>query len=836
MDCFGIRLDLKKKVQTLVDGGMAEPLATRQVLEEEYKSVHGELNDLRKKLGLDEQPYVPFEELNMEEINSLIPEPVSKQETTTSDTSPTITSDISDVETKQQIENFGVPKEDVESVHGVISQVFNGLKKAGLTVAKTVGDWVAIGKGTERPYSLKINGKDVQVKNVQPEVVNGFYSPQHSIDITPELKASVEGGQPLFKGVGDYVETSGYRSQMTEDDKGNYLFFHYSNKKFNQLNPGTVGVHLATSREEKTKIGVSSLYTRPDILEPQVPSDYGYIIRIPKKNVYTFNTDPLNLLEKAKERFEKESKDIAFDLNNQLAYVAKLAAENGFPVTIAEWNIKSSKTLIAKTTEKLGVEKYTNIKPGTLNQTEYAKGTENIKPNAKRRDIPSLFKDNVAQYRIESGKNIVEAIKDFDGSPEATVALTHEIMHPTVVAIIDGAKDGNEVGVKHTKTIVSEFNKANPKNQVTVDELIAGNEEFKVGTTSEQYRAVQEFIAQSWEKYHTEGGKGFSANFQKVLEQITEAFKAVYKSLSGRQLTPELRKMFDEILGKEFISTQEQNLSQKDTKSVTENPTNEQQSETDNTQTQNVDPENIFEQLNNASIDEAREILDLEKLESSKRTVEDIVKEAHQKYITQSVLNEGHYVRETYIINKVNKGHVINASEQYALGNLIHKLMKERRNLNKMIAEAQSKKIFHSDFVDSMTEINDLLDNATKALRVAGGDAGRNLAIRKELLKFDAYSFENLKYEMEVKMKKLGASITGSDLNALETASAKIELKQDDVEVKRSEEVKIIKRNKEIAANNAMAEINKRKNHLKSASKLSESLSKLDNILKGNNC
>ena len=68
--------------------------------------------------------------------------------------------------------------------------------------------------------------------------------------------------------------------------------------------------------------------------------------------------------------------------------------------------------------------------------------------------------------------------------------------------------------------------------------------------TTDKYRAVQEFIAKSWEQYHTEGGKGFSEAFQKVLDQITQAFKAVYKSLTGKELTPELRKMFDEILGK----------------------------------------------------------------------------------------------------------------------------------------------------------------------------------------------------------------------------------------------------------------------------------------------
>jgi len=161
-----------------------------------------------------------------------------------------------------------------------------------------------------------------------------------------------------------------------------------------------------------------------------------------------------------------------------------------------------------------------------------------------------LFKDAEAQYHIQSGKNIIEAIKNFNGSKKATVAITHEVMHPTVVAIIDGAKSGVEKGIKHTDTIVSEYNKAKGK-KITAQELIEGNDAFKEGTTSDTYRAVQEFIADSWEKYHREGGKGFSEAFQKVLEQITQAFTEVYKTLKGKELTPELRKMFDEILGKE---------------------------------------------------------------------------------------------------------------------------------------------------------------------------------------------------------------------------------------------------------------------------------------------
>jgi len=169
-----------------------------------------------------------------------------------------------------------------------------------------------------------------------------------------------------------------------------------------------------------------------------------------------------------------------------------------------------------------------------------------------------------AQYRIENGKNIIEALREFNKAKDkgkAVVAITHEIMHPTVVEIINGSKEGNEIGKKYTQTIIDEFNKATNSN-ITVDELIKGNDEFKNGKTTKQYRDVQEFISESWEKYHTQGAKGFSAEFQKVLKTITEAFKSVYNSLTGKELTPELKKMFDDILGKSEFKAKKKVLSE----------------------------------------------------------------------------------------------------------------------------------------------------------------------------------------------------------------------------------------------------------------------------------
>jgi hypothetical protein len=169
-----------------------------------------------------------------------------------------------------------------------------------------------------------------------------------------------------------------------------------------------------------------------------------------------------------------------------------------------------------------------------------------------------LFQQANAQFRIKSGQRIIEALKDFIKNPNKGVtAIIHEFMHPTVVEIFNGAKNGNKVGLRHANTIISEYNKAKGTN-VTLEEMLSDNDKFINGTTTNTYRDVQEFIAEAWEKYHYEGAKGFSKAFQQVLDAISRAFREVYKNLTGIEVTPELRNMFDELLGKEVVEEIEQ--------------------------------------------------------------------------------------------------------------------------------------------------------------------------------------------------------------------------------------------------------------------------------------
>jgi hypothetical protein len=174
--------------------------------------------------------------------------------------------------------------------------------------------------------------------------------------------------------------------QMTEDGKGNYVFYHYSGKNINTIDPNKFGSNLATGRDEKPGVGISMYYTKKDTSEPGVPSNFGYVVRVPKDKVYSFNDDPLNLLPAAEKLFKKQYPNQAFDPNKQIGFLTKVANSKGYKMTVANWNIKGSFALRAQTTEALKPEKYTRIKPGTLNQTEVlSPELDKLKPNSKKR-------------------------------------------------------------------------------------------------------------------------------------------------------------------------------------------------------------------------------------------------------------------------------------------------------------------------------------------------------------------------------------------------------------------------------------------------------------------
>lgn len=236
-------------------------------------------------------------------------------------------------------------------------------------------------------------------------------------------------GRRIQERRGNLVADAGLDNKMTSDDQGNYIFYHYSDRKLKAISPSKFGKNLVTGRDERPGIGISMYYTRPDVLEVGVPADYGYAVRVPEQSVYPFNEDPLNLLPAAEQEFNKKFPGQAFDLNKQVAFVTQEAAKRGYPMTVAEWNIKGTKALRAQTTEEFKPEVYRELVPGTTNQYKFNPELDKFKPNRKGRIQASRGNRISTDTQIIDGfySPIENRINDFK-QPKASVTKWKEIV------------------------------------------------------------------------------------------------------------------------------------------------------------------------------------------------------------------------------------------------------------------------------------------------------------------------------------------------------------------------------------------------------------------------
>jgi hypothetical protein len=159
-------------------------------------------------------------------------------------------------------------------------------------------------------------------------------TPKEFLDIQDRLS------RPAQTEVTVTPETSSNYANMTEDNEGNFVFFHVGKKGYETIKKGT-GASQVTSREEASALskvgGLAMYYTAPEQTERQSADGAKYAVKVPKEKVYDFNTDKLNLIKEARQRHEVENPGKAFDTNSQIAYVTKIAGEKGFDMVVADW-------------------------------------------------------------------------------------------------------------------------------------------------------------------------------------------------------------------------------------------------------------------------------------------------------------------------------------------------------------------------------------------------------------------------------------------------------------------------------------------------------------------
>jgi len=229
-----------------------------------------------------------------------------------------------------------------------------------------------------------------------------------SVNAPAEIK--VEEVKPAeVKGIS--AETSSNVANLTQDGQGNYVFYHTSPTTLETIEPNKYGTNPrnVTSAEEKTAIGrvggVSMYYPAENVAE-NIVSGNTHMVKIPESQVYDFNADPLNLIEEARVKFEKEFPGMAFTPNDQFAQVTKLAGDRGFKMVVGEWK----DTTRAQTTETL---KPVDVKEKTGDvitkpfKEEFVsnkdKGFKSIIPETKESKLVKLY-DEIYSFKNSQNK------------------------------------------------------------------------------------------------------------------------------------------------------------------------------------------------------------------------------------------------------------------------------------------------------------------------------------------------------------------------------------------------------------------------------------------------
>ena len=217
-------------------------------------------------------------------------------------------------------------------------------------------------------------------------------------------------------------ENSSNYANMTEDGKGNFVFFHFGPRGIKFVDPKKYGSNKGaiTSKPEIAAMGrvggMSQFYTMPEYQESNVSGDK-YMIKVPMDKVYDFNTDPDNLIGKAKEMFKAKHPDLPFTANDQLAYITKLAEKAGYDMTVAEWNgmsrAQSTKPLTPVDTQVM--DGNTISKPFKENyESNASKGFTPVIPTSKEAMLKKVYEDiNMERNAKNRYDNLYSLAEDF---------------------------------------------------------------------------------------------------------------------------------------------------------------------------------------------------------------------------------------------------------------------------------------------------------------------------------------------------------------------------------------------------------------------------------------
>jgi hypothetical protein len=253
--------------------------------------------------------------------------------------------------------------------------------------------------------------------------------------------------QPTVEGISsskgtDLVAAAGLNKYMTEDGKGNYVFYHVSYLDLTKkgIDPEKSGSNLRTANSEiMAKAPVSMYYTEPDM--DDVGGLYKHVVLIPKNKVYPIDSDPLNLKPQAEKEFRKTFPNISFDNNRAASWIAKIAATKGYDIVVANWSPRRNfKALRAESVIKHKPDLYQKPRAGSSNVVTFNEKYEFESNRGKKLSDIQGGDSSVGIFKVKKGlsssrrapsvktdkrpfiKDLVKDIdiKEFDGMPFVT--------------------------------------------------------------------------------------------------------------------------------------------------------------------------------------------------------------------------------------------------------------------------------------------------------------------------------------------------------------------------------------------------------------------------------
>lgn len=293
---------------------------------------------------------------------------------------------------------FGaVGEENAWNIH---ARMYSPLARRAMTTeTRGQNSWVnfsgvnaEVFKKRDRARMLRQEGKIEEAKKLTEEVYEEMSFAEQKIGLLPEWVSI-----PYSENISP--ENSSNYANLTEDGQGNFVFYHVGNSGYETIRRSS-GSTLATSKQEAQALskvgGLAMYYTRPEDGETMVNGDSKYMVKVPINKVYDFNTDSLNLIEKAQELHSKEHPGKSFDPNTQVAYITKVAGELGYEMVVAQWGNRTRAQSVKELTPT-----DTQVKEGNTIVKPFEEDYDSNTMKGYKSVIPETKQEKLKQFYLE---------------------------------------------------------------------------------------------------------------------------------------------------------------------------------------------------------------------------------------------------------------------------------------------------------------------------------------------------------------------------------------------------------------------------------------------------